>query len=112
MDSAHHDVRTPLPRKPRLSRTREGIRVGSRKSAGREDSFAGSDMPPGIRVPKQPLIALKNEQAIEEGYGSYNERQVRNEPQGNRPHIDVRGLLRGSADARQVSRDALVEAHY
>ena len=112
IDGAGGDIRHPFPREPGLAGASEGIGIGARQIASGEDGLTRSDVPSGIRIAKQLPIALEEEQAIEERDASGDQRQVRQQPceHLHRPHID-RPRLRGrGADARQVPRDALVQA--
>ena len=71
------DVGAPFPGEPGLPGTRREIGIETGKTTGGENGLAAADMPAGVGIAKQLLVALKEEQAIEQRHRGANERQIR-----------------------------------
>src|SRR5262249_48687091 len=85
MYRSSQDVSAPFPGEPRLAGPRERIRVDPGELTGSEDRLSRTDMPSGVRITKQLLIALKEEKTIEERDPGSSQRQVRQTPPDQRP---------------------------
>src|SRR5688572_12209193 len=110
MDRRHHDIRAPFPREPWLTSAAERKRICAWQTAHRQNSFAVADVPAGIGIAKKILVTLGEKKAVEESDRGRDERHVRRKPSRSASTRIGQVLRRGSADARQVSRDALVKA--
>ncbi len=77
---SHQHVRAPFPGEPRLAAPCKGIRIGPRQSPRSQNRFSRADVPPRVGVPKQLLVAVEQEQAVEQRNAGGYQRQIGQQP--------------------------------